>query len=100
MWILPLPALLLGHRPGEPRARPISSDRHIPRTHIHRAAQPEKGEAVDMDRFINDENLERFRRLASATTSETERKILLGLLAQEEAKFIELQKARNGRRLS
>ena len=53
-----------------------------------------------MDRFINDENLERFRRLASATTSETERKILLGLLAQEEAKFIELQKARIARRLS
>jgi hypothetical protein len=53
-----------------------------------------------MDRFINDENLERFRRLASATTSETERKILLGLLAQEEVKFIELQRARSARRLS
>jgi hypothetical protein len=46
-----------------------------------------------MDRFVNDENLERFRRLASAATSEAERKTLLGLLAEERAKFIEVQKA-------
>lgn len=47
-----------------------------------------------MDRFVNDQNLERYRKLASASTGEGERKILLGLLADEEAKFIELQKAR------
>jgi hypothetical protein len=47
-----------------------------------------------MDRFVNDQNIERFRKLASASTSETDRKILLGLLAEENAKFIDLQKAR------
>jgi hypothetical protein len=58
----------------------------------------EKGKAVDMDRFVNNENLGRLRRLASATTSEAERKILFGLLAEEDAKFLELQKARGATR--
>jgi len=42
-----------------------------------------------MDRFFNDQNLERLRNLASAA-SEIERKILLDLLAEEEVKFMEL----------
>jgi hypothetical protein len=46
-----------------------------------------------MDRFVNEQNLERFRKLASTVTTEAERKMLLTLLAGEEAKFIELQKA-------
>jgi hypothetical protein len=54
----------------------------------------EKEGAMDMDRFVNDQNIERFRKLASASTNETDRRILLGLLAEENAKFIDLQKAR------
>jgi hypothetical protein len=53
-----------------------------------------KGGAV-MDRFFNDQNLERLRSLAS-TTSEVERKILLGLLAEEKVKLIELTQRKNG----
>ena len=34
---------------------------------------------MDMDRFFNDQNLERLRSLASIATTEAERKILLGL---------------------
>ena len=52
---------------------------------------------MDMDRFVNEENLERFRRLASVSTTEPERKILFGLLADEQAKFFELQKSRTVR---
>ena len=48
----------------------------------------------DMDRFINDQNLERLRKLANVSTTKAERKILFGLLTEEKAKFIELQKAR------
>ena len=50
--------------------------------------------AMNMDRFVNEQNLERLRRLASATITVAERKILLVLLAEEEAKFIALNKAR------
>ena len=42
---------------------------------------------MDMDRFVNEQNLARFRRLASATINSAERKMLLVLLAEEEAKF-------------
>ena len=47
-----------------------------------------------MDRFVNDQNLERLRKLANVSTTEAERKILFGLLAEEKTEFIELQKAR------
>jgi hypothetical protein len=47
---------------------------------------------LNIDRFVNDQNTERFKRLASGATTEVERKILLGLLAEEHIKFIELQK--------
>jgi hypothetical protein len=50
-----------------------------------------------MDRFINDQNLDRLRRLASVATSAAERKILFGLLAKEKTTFVELQKAGNAR---
>jgi len=49
---------------------------------------------MDMDRFVNDENLDRLRKLTNVSTTEDERKILFGLLADEKTKFIELQKAR------
>jgi hypothetical protein len=52
--------------------------------------QPVKGGG--MDRFFNNQNIERYRILASESTSEAKRKLLLTLLAEEEAKFIELQK--------
>ena len=49
-----------------------------------------------MDRFFNDQNLERLRSLASIATTEVERKILLGLLAEERVKFMELPEGQSG----
>ena len=49
---------------------------------------------MDRDRFVSDQSIERYRRLACAATVGAERTRLLGLLADEEDKFIELQKAR------
>jgi hypothetical protein len=40
-----------------------------------------------MDRFFDQQNIGRYRQLASARTSETKRKLLLTLLAAEEAEF-------------
>ena len=40
-----------------------------------------------MDRFINRQNIERYRKLASEATNVTERQQILKLLAEEEAKF-------------
>jgi hypothetical protein len=40
-----------------------------------------KGEAIDMDRLVNAQNLTRFRRLVFS--SEAERKIMFGLWAEE-----------------
>lgn len=57
-------------------------------------ADPRKGEAMNIERFINDQNLERFRKLASGKTGVAERAQLLTLLADEQAKFIELQRCR------
>jgi hypothetical protein len=51
---------------------------------------------MDMDRFFNDQNLERLRSLASIATTEAERKILFGLLAEESLKFVELAEGQNG----
>jgi len=48
-----------------------------------------------MDRFVSDQNLERLRQLANVSTTEAERKILFGLLAEEKTEFNELQKARS-----
>jgi hypothetical protein len=50
--------------------------------------------AMDIDRFVNDQNIVRFKRLASAATTEAERRTLLSLLAAEQVKFIELQRIR------
>jgi hypothetical protein len=54
-----------------------------------------KKATMDMDRFFNDQNLERLRSLASIATTEAERKILLGLLTEERLKFIELPEGQN-----
>jgi len=40
-----------------------------------------------MDRFFDQQNKERYRQLASASTSEAKRKSLLTLLAAEKAEF-------------
>ena len=40
-----------------------------------------------MDRFVNRQNIERYRRLAIETTNATERLQIMKLLAEEEAKF-------------
>jgi len=40
-----------------------------------------------MDRFVNRENIDRYRRLASESADATERLQLMKLLAEEEAKF-------------
>lgn len=58
------------------------------------AANLRKGGAMNTDQFVNDQNLARFRKLADAATTEGERTTLLALLAEEQAKFIELQKLR------
>jgi hypothetical protein len=55
-----------------------------------------KKATMDVDRFFNDQNLERLRSLASIATTGAERKILLGLLAEERLKFIELPEGQNG----
>jgi len=48
---------------------------------------------MDMDRFFNSQNLDRLRSLASIATTEVERKILLGLLAEERLNLSSYQKA-------
>ena len=40
-----------------------------------------------MDRFVNRQNIDRFRKLASETTDATQRQQILKLLADEEARF-------------
>lgn len=40
-----------------------------------------------MDRFVNRENIERYRRLASELINDAERLRILKLLAEERAKF-------------
>jgi hypothetical protein len=40
-----------------------------------------------MDRFVNQQNINRYRRLARETTNATERQQIMKLLAEEEAKF-------------
>jgi hypothetical protein len=40
-----------------------------------------------MDRFVNRQNIERYRRLADETTNATERLRVIKLLAEERAKF-------------
>jgi hypothetical protein len=64
------------------------------RPRVSSAANLRKEGAMNSDRFVNDQNLERFRKLADAVTTASERKTLLALLAEEHAKFIELQKLR------
>ena len=46
-----------------------------------------------MEEFIRRKNIDHFRHLLAKTTDEAERKILLGLLAQEEATLAELPRA-------
>jgi hypothetical protein len=50
-------------------------------------------ERLDLDRFINDRNLDRYRKLARAATSKGERQALLGLLAEENVKCFRLENA-------
>jgi hypothetical protein len=40
-----------------------------------------------MDRFVNRQNIERYRRLADGTTNATERLRVIKLLAEERARF-------------
>jgi hypothetical protein len=47
-----------------------------------------------MDRFVNEQNIGRYRKLLSGAITASERTKLLTLLAEEMAKFIELQKVR------
>jgi hypothetical protein len=48
-----------------------------------------------MDRFVNRENIDRYRRLANESTDAAERLQLMKLLAEEEAKF-KLELSRRG----
>ena len=66
-----------------------------PRKSAHSAGTVPWGEDMDkfsMDRFVNAQNLEIFRQLASSAIDDGERKVLLELLAEQEAQFAELQK--------
>jgi coproporphyrinogen III oxidase-like Fe-S oxidoreductase len=49
-----------------------------------------------MDRFVNRQNIERYRRLADETTNPTERLRVIKLLAEERAKFKLELKLRRG----
>jgi coproporphyrinogen III oxidase-like Fe-S oxidoreductase len=49
-----------------------------------------------MDRFVNRQNIERYRRLADETTNATERLRVIKLLAEERAKFKLELKLRRG----
>ena len=46
---------------------------------------------MDLDNFVIHQNIQRYRRLATAANTETDRKMLLGLLAEEEDKRTTLQ---------
>ena len=46
-----------------------------------------------MDRFVNDQNLERYRKLACATTTRAEREMLFASLAEEKVQYFEPPKA-------
>jgi hypothetical protein len=48
-----------------------------------------------VDRFVNRQNIERYRRLAGETTNATERLRVIKLLAEERAKFKLEFKVRN-----
>lgn len=50
-----------------------------------------------MDRFYSDQNIARYRILASDSTTVAERQRLLDLLAEEMARFTELHKDRDDR---
>jgi hypothetical protein len=53
-----------------------------------------------MDRFVNRQNIERYRRLADETTNAIERLRVIKLLAEERAKFkleLKLRRAATGR---
>ncbi len=45
-----------------------------------------------MERFVNEQNLKRLRKLASSATSEAEKTKLLTFLAEEEMRFRELHR--------
>ena len=45
---------------------------------------------MNADRFVMDREIERFRRLACAALSGSERTRILGLMADEEDKYVEL----------
>ena len=50
-----------------------------------------------MDRFVNRENVKRYRRLASETTNAAERSRIMKLLAEQTAKFkLELRRRGDG----
>jgi hypothetical protein len=52
---------------------------------------------MDMDRFFINRNIERYRRLACAATTDIERTRLLNLMAQEEDNYSALEKAEGSR---
>jgi hypothetical protein len=60
---------------------------------VIRSGQARKGSAMDMDRFFSDRTIERYRRLACAATTAIERTKLLGLMAEEEDRHLELENA-------
>jgi hypothetical protein len=54
-----------------------------------------KGGAMDMDRVFSDQNIEKYRKLASGTLTTPERRKLLVMLAEEKARPFEFSGARS-----
>jgi hypothetical protein len=50
---------------------------------------------LNLDRFLNPRNVERYRKLACAVTTKAERETLLRLLADEKVKCFGLMNARD-----
>jgi hypothetical protein len=47
---------------------------------------------MEKDKFVSNRNIERYRRLACAAMTGPERTEMLALLAEEEDRYVELQK--------
>ena len=55
---------------------------------------------LDLDRFLNQRNVERYRKLACAATTEAERQTLLVMLTEETVKCFGPKSAQQGHELT
>ena len=57
---------------------------------VNSMTESEQKRRMEIDRFVCSENVERFRRMLTTDPDESERKMLLSLLAEEREKQIHL----------